>query len=228
MSKPEHEEYTRDEIKKEFQLERMILFSDAVFAIVITLMAIDIKLPKESGIQSTGLSIDTLTKLAPTVFAYCISFLFIGSIWYQHLTIFSLLKDYDKGLVVRNLLLLFFIGLFPFCATTITSERGSMLPFYIYSGIIFLCITAQYILFHYILIKRPALRVNVNIEKHLDELHKRKISLILISALFLLVIITYLLIPNTQKPFSFLWIALFPIVYRLMRGKKKVHPHTKK
>lgn len=37
---------TKDEIKKEFQVERMILFSDAVFAIVITLMAIEIKIPE--------------------------------------------------------------------------------------------------------------------------------------------------------------------------------------
>lgn len=34
-----------DDIKKEFQLERMILFSDAVFAIVITLMAMEIHIP---------------------------------------------------------------------------------------------------------------------------------------------------------------------------------------
>ena len=48
------EEITQDEIKKEFQLERMILFSDAVFAIVITLLAIELKLP-EGEIASADL-----------------------------------------------------------------------------------------------------------------------------------------------------------------------------
>jgi hypothetical protein len=40
-----HGKIGREEIKKEFQLERMILFSDAVFAVVITLISIEIKLP---------------------------------------------------------------------------------------------------------------------------------------------------------------------------------------
>jgi uncharacterized membrane protein len=39
----------REEIRKEFQVERMILFSDAVFAIVITLMAIEIRFPEPEG-----------------------------------------------------------------------------------------------------------------------------------------------------------------------------------
>ena len=39
----------KEEIRKEFQLDRMILFSDAVFAIVITLMAIEIRLPHIEG-----------------------------------------------------------------------------------------------------------------------------------------------------------------------------------
>lgn len=45
MSTEKEEFISESEIKKEFQVERMILFSDAVFAIVITLMAIDIKIP---------------------------------------------------------------------------------------------------------------------------------------------------------------------------------------
>ncbi len=214
-------EITRDEIKKEFQLERMILFSDAVFAIVITLMAIEIKIPESEVKLTSATLLKALFHLLPVLFAYCVSFIFIGAVWYQHLKIFSLLKDYDKGLVVRNLLLLFFIGLFPFCASLMTRAKGQMLPFFLYLGIIFLCIVAQFILHNYIVMKRPQLRVNTDMSEHVTELKKRKISLIGFSVAGVLITITYFLIPDPKlKSLSVLWMALFPVVYKILTKKK--------
>ncbi|MES1181696.1 MAG: TMEM175 family protein [Flavobacterium sp.] len=222
MQHHDNNEITTSEIKKEFQLERMILFSDAVFAIVITLMAIEIRVPETEG----KLVIDELPKvllhLLPVIFAYIVSFIFIGAIWYQHLRIFSLLKDYDKGLVIRNLLLLFFIGLFPFSASLITRAKGAMIAFFMYMGIIMLCVTAQYLLYHYIVVKRPVLRVDADIQEHLIELRKRKISLIGFASASILITITYILIPQPEmKSMSVLWMAFFPIVYRILTKKKK-------
>lgn len=220
MSNQENSEFTRDEIKKEFQLERMILFSDAVFAIVITLMAMEIKLPETVGNISLDLQTSMLKHLIPTFIAYSVSFFFIGAIWYQHLKMFSLLKDYDKGLVIRNLSLLFFIGLFPFCASVITRSNNSSLAFYLYIGIIFICIIVQYILFHYILIQRPELRVNVNIENQLIDLLKRKYSLIGFSITIILIIVTrYLITDMSFKPLSTLWMVAFPIFHKLITRK---------
>ena len=219
----EEKEITRDEIKKEFQLERMILFSDAVFAIVITLMAIEIRLPhSEKGYQRDELA-HALVHLLPIIFAYCVSFVFIGAVWYQHLKIFSLLKDYDKGLVIRNLLLLFFVGLFPFSASIITSAKGADIAFIIYMTIILACITSQYILYHYVVVTRPSLRLNADMTEHVYELKKRKFALISFGAAAALTIISNILITDPLiRPLSTLWIALFPIVYKLKyRNKKK-------
>jgi uncharacterized membrane protein len=223
MSHQEQKNITSDEIKKEFQLERMILFSDAVFAIVITLMAIEIKLPESEGI-SVELLPEILKKLAPNFIAYCVSFIFIGAIWYNHLNMFSLLKDYDKGLVVRNLFLLFFVSLFPFNATLVSRVKGASLPFFMYLGIILLCILSQYILYHYILIKRPELRVKSKIENHFWELYKRKISLIGFSIASALMILTHYLIADPiNKPLAMFWIVLFPIIYKFNTRRKKRH-----
>ena len=222
----EEKEVTREEIKKEFQLERMILFSDAVFAIVITLMAIEIRLPHtDKGYQKDELA-HALIHLLPIILAYCVSFIFIGAIWYQHLKIFSLLKDYDKGLVIRNLLLLFFVGLFPFSASIITSAKGADIAFIIYMGVILSCITSQYILYHYIVVKRPALRLNTDMEVHLYELKKRKYALLGFSTAAALTIITNLIITDPAiRPLSTLWIALFPLMYKLkFKNQKKVKP----
>jgi uncharacterized membrane protein len=220
MEHHENEEITREEIKKEFQLERMILFSDAVFAIVITLMAIEIKIPETEILTSETLP-KALFHLIPVLLAYIVSFVFIGTIWYQHLKIFSLLKDYDKGLVIRNMLLLFFIGLFPFCASLMTKAKGLMAPFFIYLCIILLCVISQYLLYHYIIKKRPSIRINTDISEHEAELYKRKVSVIAFSIAAVLVMVTYLLIPQPElKTMSMMWMMLFPIVYRIFIKKK--------
>ena len=104
----------------EFQLERMILFSDAVFATVITLMAIDIKIPETEDFQLTPHELKHhLLHFIPIFFACAFSFFFIGRIWYAHLQLFGFLKKCNAGLVFCNLLLLFSIGLFPFAASVL-------------------------------------------------------------------------------------------------------------
>ncbi|MEO8769634.1 MAG: TMEM175 family protein [Ferruginibacter sp.] len=221
MEQDAEQEITRDEIKKEFQLERMILFSDAVFAIVITLMAMEIKIPESDIKITTDTLPDILLHLLPMFFAYCVSFIFIGVIWFNHLKIFSILKNYDKGLVVRNLLLLFFIGLFPFCASVITRAKSNMIAFFMYLGIILCCMIAQYFLYHYIVVTKPALRVNTGIEEHRIELHKRKIALIGFVIIMTLIAITYMLIPDPElKSMSSLWMVGFSFYYKIMTKKK--------
>jgi uncharacterized membrane protein len=215
--------YSRDEIKKEFQLERMILFSDAVFAIVITLMAIEIHLPESEHQLTTDELLHQIGHLIPVILAYVVSFFFIGIIWYQHLKLFGLLRDYDKGLVVRNLALLFCVGLFPFSASLITRIKGNLVAMFIYLGIILLCITAQYLLYHYIIVKRPSLRIDTDVSDHLTELHNRKMSLILFATAGILIAITYALIPQPEfKAFSTLWMMIFPISYGLLKKKSTV------
>lgn len=220
MSQHQNEEITREEIKKEFQLERMILFSDAVFAIVITLMAIEIKIPETEPITDAALP-KAMMHLVPTILAYIVSFGFIGTVWYQHLKMFSILKDYDKGLVVRNMLLLFFVGLFPFTATLISRSKGEMLSFFIYLGMIMLCIIAQYLLYSYI-VQKPTIRLNIDLTEHQAELYKRKISLMGFSIAGILVVLTYFWIsdPN-MKSMSTLWMAVFAVIYNIIIKRKK-------
>jgi uncharacterized membrane protein len=222
----EEKEIIRSEIKKEFQLERMILFSDAVFAIVITLMAIEIRLPEVTNRLTGSELLHHLRLLIPVLFAYLISFGFIGSIWYQHLKIFGLLKDYDTGLIVRNLLLLFFVALFPFCASVIIKSKSDIIAYCIYIGAIFICITLQYVLHHYILIGNPSLRINTNLSAHISELEKKKRGLLSFLVVIVLIIITYMIIPNKEsKPLAILW--FFPLAFITKIREKKIKAKTK-
>ena len=98
-------------IEREFELERVILFSDAVFAIAITLLIIDIKFP-ELPVKLDN--VNYLSLFRPLIFhffALCISFFFIGNFWARHLRMFKYLKEYNQGVIRRNLFFLFFIGI---------------------------------------------------------------------------------------------------------------------
>jgi uncharacterized membrane protein len=73
------------EIKKEFQLERVILFSDAVFAIIITIMVLDIRLPDDLSKMDSLHVRHALRHLTPKIFAYGISFMLVSRFWRSHL-----------------------------------------------------------------------------------------------------------------------------------------------
>ena len=102
-----------NELKKEFQLERLILFSDAVFAIAITLLVIEIKIPdkeflKERGGLSDATILNALSHLVPKFIGFFISFLLIGLYWSIHHRMFGFVTSYDRKLLFLNLLFLFF------------------------------------------------------------------------------------------------------------------------
>src|ERR1700709_58862 len=108
------------QLHKEFELERMILFSDAVFAIAITLLIIEIKFP-EVPEKANASEIQHLFKPVIIRFlAFILSFAFIGLMWARHLKIFKYLRNYDNGVIFRNLIFIFFIVCFPFTASGLT------------------------------------------------------------------------------------------------------------
>ncbi|RRB11901.1 TMEM175 family protein [Larkinella knui] len=88
--------------------ERIVFFSDAVFAIAITLLVIEIKVP-EIGHHTPGHapSIEQLyqqwpgefRKLFPKFFGFVLSFLVIGQYWINHHRNFGIIRRFDKGLL---------------------------------------------------------------------------------------------------------------------------------
>jgi len=156
MSEP-----TNTSIHREFELERMILFSDAVFAIAITLLIIEIKFPELP--ENYKVSPDLFKMFKPTLFQFLgffLSFFFIGISWAKHLKMFRYLKAYDNGVIFFNLLSLMFIVAFPFAASGVTHLRsGFMFPLIIYLGNIMLIFLSNFLLAHYIFKHKPSLSI---------------------------------------------------------------------
>lgn len=154
-------ETPNNNIHKEFELERMILFSDAVFAIAITLLIIEIKFPELP--EDYRVSLDLFKMFKPTLIQFLgffVSFFFIGMSWSRHLKMFRYLKSYDDGVIFRNLLSLLFIVAFPFAASGITHFRPSfMFPYIIYLGNVMLIALSNFLLAHYIFKHKPSLSI---------------------------------------------------------------------
>lgn len=96
------------------ELERLIFFSDAIFAIAITLLVLDIKIPEIPGTQAEAELPARLRDLAPNILSYVISFLVIASYWLTHHRIFAYIRRYDRRLLWLNIYFLLFVAFLPF------------------------------------------------------------------------------------------------------------------
>lgn len=104
-------------LEESLGLERIVFFSDAVMAIAITLLAIDIRIPEiDPALATVELPVQ-LANIAPNLLTFLISFTVIGIYWISHHRHFSYIKRYDTRLMSLNLLFLFFIACMPFVAS---------------------------------------------------------------------------------------------------------------
>ena len=143
-----------NELKKEFQLERLILFSDAVFAIAITLLVIEIKIPEYTRKQpvTDNAVLHKLAELIPKFVGFLVSFLLIGQYWIVHHRMFSFVIDFTDRLIWLNILFLFAIALMPF-STGFYSEyvlRGVITPVIFYTANIALLGLANFLMWRYL------------------------------------------------------------------------------
>ena len=115
-----------DESADTSSFERVVFFSDAVYAIAITLLVIDLRVPDLPGDASTQAIADALLQLAPRFYAFALSFAVIGVYWLTHWRRFQLIERVNQRLVVINLLLLGSIVFIPF-PTALIAEFGDSL-----------------------------------------------------------------------------------------------------
>ncbi|MDR6627620.1 TMEM175 family protein [Caulobacter segnis] len=117
----------RDSGRGDAHLHRLVLFSDAVFAIAITLLAIEIHPPEHWHGAA-----DLFGQMGPKLLSYAVSFAVIGVCWFSHRRVFSRLVRADGGLDFTNFLVLGLIGLLPLGTELLWEQRGGQaLPIYV-------------------------------------------------------------------------------------------------
>jgi uncharacterized membrane protein len=101
---------------------RLEAFADAVFAIAITLLVIEIRLPPHEEVLRIGGVGPALLQLWPSYVGYVISFIVIGIMWANHHNLMKLVDRVDHGFITLTLLLLLCVAFLPF-PTAVMAEH---------------------------------------------------------------------------------------------------------
>ncbi|MDH6180276.1 putative membrane protein [Microbacteriaceae bacterium SG_E_30_P1] len=125
--------------------DRMVFFSDAVFAIAMTLLVIDLAVPEDRH----GTAGEVLLNLWPNFLAYVLSFTIIAINWLGHYRRFRVIKTHDSRLMLLNLTLLFFVALLPFPTSLLSSYSGEAPAVVLYAFVVGLLSALQWAMWEY-------------------------------------------------------------------------------
>jgi uncharacterized membrane protein len=117
---------------------RMEAFSDAVLAIIITIMVLELKVPH-------GVEVAALTALLPVFLSYVLSFIYLGIYWNNHHHLLNVTHQVSGGILWANLHLLFWLSLIPFASGWMGENHFAPAPTALY-GVILLLAACAYLL----------------------------------------------------------------------------------
>jgi uncharacterized membrane protein len=118
---------------------RLAAFSDAVFAVIVTVMVLELRAPDQPAFSA-------LWPLWPTAISYAVSYLFIAIIWINHHYLMRFVGPPTLGLIWINFVHLFLVSLMPFATAWIARTRLASSPVMFYAGL-FVCIDIAYNVF---------------------------------------------------------------------------------
>jgi len=207
-----------DKEKQDFQLERFIFFSDGVFAISITLLIIEIKVPYLPN-PTDQLLWHSLSDMALTFLGFIISFGIVGHYWSVHHRIFGYVARYSSSLIWLNLGFLLSVVMLPFSSGMLgeySSYTNMKVPYAIYA--LNMCLTGFMNYWLWIYVSKP--------RRHMltRDISKARIKLGAYRSLVIPVIFIISLIGSLFFPvFSRYILLLIPVILHWgMKGLEKL------
>jgi len=125
-------------IKTDHTLERLVFFSDAVYAIAITLLVLEIKIPILPKGSPDALYWQALAELIPSFMGYVLSFAVIGIFWIGHHRAFAMAGRYSGRVLGWNMALLCVIAFMPFVTAFDAHNLNQHVPGMVYCGTLLL------------------------------------------------------------------------------------------
>ena len=125
--------------EEEETAHRLAAYSDAVVAVIVTIMVLELKAPGEPAFSA-------LWPLWPTAISYTVSYLFIAIIWINHHYLVRFVGPPTLGLIWTNFIHLFMVALVPFATAWVARTGFASSPVVFYAGL-FVCVDVAYNIF---------------------------------------------------------------------------------
>ena len=195
--------------------ERILFFSDAVFAIAITLLVLELKaphIPRESFTE--GKLQAELGHLVFKFLGFVYSFFLIGMLWIEHHRIFRYIGDFDFGLIWRNLLFLLLVAFIPFPTALFSENYFSKTAFMMYAGTFALAALGKILVWRYAISKRAAHIVPGTSDEIIKQISRRSWAVPIVCTVA--VVLTPIAIAIGAMAFPFI-----PLVANLLYRKPR-------
>lgn len=192
------------------QKGRLEAFSDGVFAIIITIMVLQLEPPEVPDFRA-------IIPLVPTFMSYLLSFVYVGIYWNNHHHMLQLTGKVNGAVLWANMHLLFWLSLIPFVTGWLGNTGFASEPLIVYGILLFLAAVAYYLL------QKAIIKVNGTeslLAKALGKSWKEQVS----PVLYLIGIITAFFIPLVSAGFYVLVALLWLIPDK--RIEKSFHNHS--
>src|SRR3954449_8535298 len=115
-------------LEEKITADRVAAFSDAVFAVIVTVMVLELRAPDQPTFSA-------LWPLWPTAISYAVSYLFIAIIWINHHYLVRFVEQPTLRLIWINFAHLFLVSLLPFATAWIARTRLASSPVVFYGGL---------------------------------------------------------------------------------------------
>lgn len=197
--------------------ERVVTFTDGVFAIIITILVLEIGVPSDLSEQSLR---EALDEIGPTLIAWVISFMITGMYWVWHRDLFNKVQWVNRDVVWLNLVFILPAALIPFASSVLGEYHDEPIALHIYGAVLIAVNAVRIILYRYV-VGHPHL-----LWEPLDE-KARRLGLIL-SSFPIGVYVLAMLLANAAPSASLALYFSVPLLYFVLVTVLRARPATEK
>ncbi len=196
--------------------ERLVTFTDGVFAIIVTILVLEIGVPADLPEEALG---EALRDLGPTLLAWVISFLITGMYWVWHRDLFSQVRAVNRDVIWLNLLFLLPCALIPFAAAMLGEYSTEPIALRVYGTVLIVASLMRTALYSY-LMKHPSLLWKS------PSAQGRRVGTFL-ALVPIIVYVVAMLIAELAPPASLLLYLGLPLLYFGLISVMRMHPSTR-